>query len=126
MHSKYPTSFSTYDEFKWIFQSIPKDDCMEWTENLCPKLLWVHNSNGWTVAHALAEKGLLPEKFILSPVHQLRCGRGHRQSGGRSVFQQPSIRQADRRVRTHPRRADDGLGYTRRQERGVRQLRDMD
>ena len=39
--SKYPTSFNTYKEFREIFDSIPKENCMEWAENLDPNLIQV-------------------------------------------------------------------------------------
>ncbi len=67
VYSKYSISFTTYDEFLDIYDSIPEEDRMEWAENLSPKLLRVENWRCWTVAHELANNGFFPKKWVLSP-----------------------------------------------------------
>ncbi len=69
---KYQTSFTTYEEFKQIFNSIPENDRLEWAENLDPELLRVKDRWGWTVAHALARSGTLPEKFVTDELLRMK------------------------------------------------------
>ena len=73
---KYQTSFNTYEKFERIFDSIPENDRLEWTENLDPNLLQMKMDNGRTVAHSLAESGTLPEKFVTDELLRIKDKNG--------------------------------------------------
>ena len=73
---KYQTSFTTYEEFKRIFNSIPEEDRLEWAENLDPELLRMKDSHGWTVAHELAWEGTFPKEKITDELLRVRNNDG--------------------------------------------------
>ena len=76
---KYQTSFTTYEDFKRIFNSIHSitgKNRLEWAKNLDPELLRIKNKNGCTVAHELADSGTLPEKFITDELLRTKTDYG--------------------------------------------------
>ncbi len=64
--SKYPTSFETYEEFKRIFQSIPEEDRLKWSEYLTKQQLLLADGNKWSVAHELLNNKILTKELTPS------------------------------------------------------------
>ncbi len=64
VYNKYPTTFSTHEEFWKILNSIPWKDRSEWVGNLSIELLRMKDDKGWAVAHKLAEFGAIPKEFL--------------------------------------------------------------
>ena len=55
---------------------MPEKDKPEWVLKLDPKLLWIKDNDGKTVAHWLAGHGTLPEKWITEELFRTKdyCG----------------------------------------------------
>lgn len=65
--SRYPISFTTYEDFSntfnSFFRSIPREAVLDWAEQLDKSVLTLSDRRGHTAAHILASKTVLPEKF---------------------------------------------------------------
>lgn len=69
-------SFSTGDEFMRCFRSLPGDQRVIWAQSLTEEQVKTPYKNGWTVAHTLANLGLLPARCITKSVLELTDNNG--------------------------------------------------
>lgn len=66
-YNEYPTDFTTYEEFRHIYKSPPGAEATESLRFLSSVItaeqLALKTESEWTIAHELASKGTLPDKF---------------------------------------------------------------